>query len=58
VICWLLFLRIAPALAEMSDEEFAASFNEFQARGDKAKLMQLFEHLIDHKSLLWSNFKK
>jgi predicted sugar kinase len=44
VICWLLFLRIAPALAEMSDEEFAASFNEFQARGDKAKLMQLFEH--------------
>jgi hypothetical protein len=34
----------------MSDEEFAASVNELQARGDKAKLMQLFaefERLYD-----------
>jgi hypothetical protein len=32
------------ALAEMSEERFAEIFNELQARGDKAKLMQLFGH--------------
>ena len=32
------------ALAEMSDERFTEVLNELQARGDKAKLMQLFGH--------------
>lgn len=30
------------ALADMSEEQFAALFNELQARGDRQKLMQLF----------------
>ena len=30
------------ALAEMSEERFAEVLNELQARGDRAKLMQLF----------------
>jgi hypothetical protein len=30
--------------AEMSEERFAEILNELQARGDKAKLMQLFGH--------------
>ena len=30
------------ALANMSDDRFAEILNELQARGDKAKLMQLF----------------
>jgi len=28
----------------VADEQFAALFNELQARGDKAKLQQLFGH--------------
>ena len=32
------------ALADMSEEKFAALFNELQTRGDKTKLMQLFGH--------------
>ena len=28
----------------VADEQFAALFNELQARGDKGKLMQLFGH--------------
>ena len=32
------------ALAEMSEERFAEIINELQARGDKAKLTQLFGH--------------
>jgi hypothetical protein len=31
-------------LAEMSDEQFSALFNELQARGDKQKLMDLMGH--------------
>jgi hypothetical protein len=32
------------ALAEMSDAQFEALFNELQERGDKEKLKQLFGH--------------
>ena len=32
------------ALANMSDDRFAEILNELQARGDRAKLMQLFGH--------------
>jgi hypothetical protein len=34
----------ASARIKFDDEQFAALFNELQARGDKAKLMQLFGH--------------
>jgi hypothetical protein len=34
----------ASARIKFDDEQFAALFNEFQARGDKNKLMQLFGH--------------
>jgi len=32
----------ASARIKFDDEQFAALFNELQARGDKTKLMQLF----------------
>jgi hypothetical protein len=32
----------ASARIKFDDEQFAALFNELQARGDRAKLMQLF----------------
>ena len=34
--------RGASARIKFDDEQFAALFNELQARGDKQKLMQLF----------------
>ena len=34
----------ASARIEFDDEQFVALFKELQARGDKAKLMQLFGH--------------
>jgi hypothetical protein len=34
----------ASARIKFDDEQFAALFNELQARGDKQKLMQLFGH--------------
>jgi hypothetical protein len=34
----------ASARIKFDDEQFAALFNELQARGDKTKLMQLFGH--------------
>jgi len=34
----------ASARIKIDDEQFAALFNELQARGDKTKLMQLFGH--------------
>jgi hypothetical protein len=34
----------ASARVKFDDEQFAALFNELQARGDKNKLMQLFGH--------------
>ena len=34
----------ASALIKFDDEQFAALFNELQARDDKTKLMQLFGH--------------
>jgi len=34
----------ASARIKFDDEQFAALFNELQARGDRAKLMQLFGH--------------
>jgi hypothetical protein len=34
----------ASARIKFDDEQFAALFNELQARGDKNKLMQLFGH--------------
>jgi hypothetical protein len=36
--------RGASARIKFDDEQFAALFNELQARGDKTKLMQLFGH--------------
>jgi hypothetical protein len=50
---WLRFLNAQSACAQagycgasarikFDDEQFAALFNELQARGDRAKLMQLF----------------
>jgi hypothetical protein len=52
---WLRFLIAQSALVpkpdiaarqhvKFDDEQFAALFNELQARGDKNKLMQLFGH--------------